>query len=97
MAVGKKKTNCLLKKTNKNKRMTKNLLELLKTNWKEYLLSAVLSFGAGFAITFLIEIDSLSLKSLTDGSLVGLLFLSVRTGIKFVLQVFVLWYQNVKK
>jgi hypothetical protein len=56
--------------------------------FKEYFISAALTFFTGFAIVVVGQIDSLSLASIADGSLVGLFFAATRTGIKGVLELF---------
>lgn len=61
---------------------------------KEYVLSAVITFAAGFALAVVPQIDTLTLDSLQDGTLIGLIFAGIRTGMKGLLQSFLLWYQN---
>jgi len=66
--------------------------QLLKDHWKRYVISSVLSFLSGFAIAVIPDIGNLGIESLRDGSLVGLLFLGVRAGVKGLLEVFLGWY-----
>jgi hypothetical protein len=62
-------------------------METLKQNWKRYLISSGVSFATGFLIVFVAQIDSLTLESLRDGSLIGLLFVAVRAGLKSALEI----------
>ncbi len=61
---------------------------------KEYILSMVITFTAGFAIAILPNLDTLTMEGLRDGTLVGLVFTGIRTGFKFVLEAFVSWYSK---
>lgn len=53
---------------------------------KEYLLSTAITFFTGFLIVVAPALDTLTLDSLQDGTLVGILFAGVRLGIKMVVQ-----------
>lgn len=61
---------------------------MTKQATKRYLISALISFVTGFAIVIVSQIESISLESLRDGSIMGIIFLAVRTGIKGVLELF---------
>lgn len=61
---------------------------------KRWFLSTLVTFFAGFAITLLANIDSLTLESLKDGSVVGLFFVAVRSGVKMALELFLNWYSK---
>ena len=61
---------------------------------KAYIISGIISFISGFALIVLADIDSLSLGSLKDGGLAGLFFVAVRTGIKYLLQDFLVSVGN---
>lgn len=61
-------------------------IEAVKKNWKRYLFSSVISFLAGFLMFILANIDTITLESFKDGSVLGLLFVGVRVGIKAVLE-----------
>ena len=61
--------------------------KLLSDHWKRYLWSSLMTFLAGFLMAVVPELESLELESLRDGSLVGLVFVGVRTGLKLVLEV----------
>lgn len=56
--------------------------------------STIITFAAGFAIAVVPHIDALTMDSLWDGSLVGLVFAGARTGIKVVIEGFILWYSK---
>lgn len=53
---------------------------------KEYLLSTALTFLTGFLLVVAPELDTLSLQSLQDGTLVGILLSGVRLGLKMAVQ-----------
>ena len=57
-----------------------------KQNIKRWILSSIVSFLAGFALVMYNDIDSITLKSVADGSIIGLLFLAVRAGFKGILE-----------
>lgn len=50
--------------------------------FKRYLVSALVTFAAGFALVVTPELQTLSLESLEDGALFGLVIAGVRAGIK---------------
>lgn len=60
--------------------------------YMEYVKSAVITFVAGMAIVILPELNSLTLESFRDGTVVGLLFAAARTGFKGLLEMFLAWY-----
>lgn len=68
----------------------------MKQSTKEHLISAGTTFLTSFAIVIMTEIDSLSLMSLRDGTIVGLIFAGARAGIKAVIQAY-LSYRASKK
>lgn len=53
---------------------------------KQYLLSAALTFGVGFSITLLMDIDKITLATIADGTYVGFLFAAARAGVKALLE-----------
>lgn len=62
---------------------------IMNATLKHYLISIVTSFVAGFAAVMLAEIDHITLASLSDGTLVGIAFTAIRTGIKGMLEILV--------
>lgn len=66
----------------------------VKEHYKRYLVSIGLTFLAGFAVAVIPDIDSLTLQSFKNGGLAGLLFAGIRTGVKFVLEAFLGWYNQ---
>lgn len=66
----------------------------MKVETKELIKSAIITFVAGFALVVMPEIDTLSLDSLQDGTVVGLLFAGIRTGLKMLLEMYLTWYNN---
>ncbi len=65
------------------------------TVWR-YVKSTAVTFVAGFAIVVAPQLESLSLDSVTDGALVGLVFAGARLGIKMVLELYLTWYNSGK-
>lgn len=53
---------------------------------KRYLVSGLVSFITGFAMILVAQIDNITMESFKDGSIVGILFLAVRTGVKGILE-----------
>lgn len=68
----------------------------LNMNWKEHLKSFFITFFVGFAMVFVADIDKLSLETLGDGALVGLVFGACRAGVKAVLELFIALYSSRK-
>lgn len=64
----------------------------MSENTKEYIKSAVITFIAGFFMVLATEIDSMTVDSFKDGTIVGLVFAAGRTGIKGVIELFLRWY-----
>ena len=63
----------------------------MKPTTKRYLVSTLLTFATGFAISLLANIEQLNLEAFISGAYIGILFSAVRTGIKVVLEAFVAW------
>lgn len=61
-----------------------------KETIKRHIVSALLTFTAAFSIFMLAEIDTITIESFTDGSIMALLFVGVRAGIKAILEYFVM-------
>lgn len=53
---------------------------------KEYLLSTAITFLSGFLIVVAPALDTLTVDSLQDGTLVGILLAGVRLGLKMAVQ-----------
>lgn len=64
----------------------------MNPNTKRWLISTGLTFLTGFAIAVLPQIDTISLDSLKDGAIVGVVFAGVRAGFKAVLEWFLVAY-----
>jgi hypothetical protein len=62
------------------------ILDSLRLNWKRYLASSLLTFTAGFLVVFVANIDSLTIDSLSNGTIVGLLFMGLRAGMKVAME-----------
>lgn len=56
---------------------------------KRYLYSSIVTFVTGVAVVLLAQIDSITVESFKDGSILGVLFIAVRTGFKLVLEALV--------
>ena len=68
--------------------------ETIKKNWKRYLFSSLITFLTGFLMVFVSEIDALSLDSFKDGSLLGLFFVGIRTGVKMAMEYILLIFSE---
>lgn len=55
---------------------------LLKNNWKRYLISSLITFVSGFAIAVIPLLDELSMTDVQNGALVGIAFIGIRAGLK---------------
>jgi hypothetical protein len=60
----------------------------MSTTTKKWLISSLVTFLTGFGIVFVSQIDTITLESFKDGTLVALLFVGVRAGIKVVIEYF---------
>ena len=63
-----------------------NLKLTMSENTKRYLISSLTTFLTGFALVLLSQWDSITLASFTDGSLMGLVFVAVRAGVKALIE-----------
>ena len=68
--------------------------KVIPMNYKRHIISALVTFTAGFAIVIVPELDTLTVDNLTDGALLGLLFSGVRAGFKLLLESFLTWYNR---
>lgn len=57
---------------------------------KRYLFSVGLTFLSGFLLVIVPALDSITMESFKDGTVVGLLFAATRTGLKAALE----WFQG---
>ena len=53
---------------------------------KRYIISSLITFLTGFAIVLLSDWDNITLNSIQDGSIVALIFVALRTGLKGVIE-----------
>lgn len=58
----------------------------MSTKTKKYLISSLVTFLTGFGLTFLAQIDSITLSSFKDGTLVALIFVACRAAIKALIE-----------
>ena len=63
---------------------------------KRYLISAAITFAAGFAFVFVAGVDGISVEGVKNGTLLGLILAATRAGIKAALEGFLVWYGNRK-
>ena len=56
---------------------------------KRYIISSLVTFLSAFALYFVTVIDTVTLEGLTDGALVSLIFVGARTGLKALLEMFI--------
>lgn len=61
---------------------------------KRYLISSLVTFAAAFAMYFVTVIDTIDINSLTDGTIIALVFTGIRAGIKAILEGFIVWYNT---
>jgi predicted Holliday junction resolvase-like endonuclease len=57
---------------------------------KRYIISSLVTFLSAFALYFVTVIDTVTLEGLTDGALVSLIFVGARTGLKALLEMFII-------
>ena len=62
-----------------------------KDTIKRYIISSALTFLTGFALVLVGQADGITLESFRDGTLVGVLFVAVRAGLKMLLEAFLVW------
>lgn len=55
---------------------------------KKWLVSSLVTFVTGFSVVLLSEIDTITLDSFKDGAFLGVIFASLRAGVKAVLEYF---------
>jgi hypothetical protein len=61
---------------------------------KRYIISSLITFLAGFCSIILVNIDNITLDSFKDGTLVGVIFLAVRAGVKGLIEWFLATFIN---
>ncbi len=66
----------------------------MKKTTKRYIISAIITFLGGFLSVIVLKIDDLTLNSFKDGTLLGLIFVAVRTGIKAIAEWFLATFIN---
>jgi len=66
---------------------------MTKETLQRYLISSAVTFFAGFAVAVLPLLDNLTLESIKNGALFGLVFVGVRAGLKALLEAFLSWYK----
>lgn len=54
----------------------------------EHIKSALITFFVSFAIVMVAQIDTFTTESFIDGTVVGVLFVAVRAGVKALLELF---------
>lgn len=67
---------------------------MTKQTFKRYLISSLVSFLAGFCSILLVNIDNVTIDSFKDGTLVGIIFLAVRMGLKGLIEWFLATFIN---
>ena len=60
--------------------------KITKVTTNRYVISSIVTFLAGLAVFLLSEWDSITLQSFQDGSVLGVLFVAVRAGVKALLE-----------
>lgn len=59
---------------------------MTKQTFKRYAISSAITFLTTFGIVMLADIDSITLESIKTGTVVGLVFIAIRAGLKAVLE-----------
>ena len=57
---------------------------------KRYFISSVITFLSGFLLVLYMQIDNITMESLTDGTVIGIMFTAARVGLKGVIEVFLI-------
>jgi len=57
---------------------------------KRWIISSIVTFLGGFSAVLILNIDTITLSTLTDGSLAGIIFVAFRGGFKALLELFIL-------
>ena len=57
---------------------------------KRYIISSLVTFLSAFALYFVTVIDTVTLVGLADGTLVSLVFVGIRAGVKALLEMFII-------
>lgn len=74
-----------LDKVSQKEEINNNLIKM-NTNLKRYLISSAVTFLSGFALVLLSQWDSITLASFGDGSIMGVLFVALRAGVKALIE-----------
>lgn len=67
------------------------LNEATKAKIIRYTISSLITFSTGVVMTLIGQWDQISLESIRDGSILGVLFLAARAGVKMVFEAFLTW------
>ena len=67
-----------------------NSLKNMSETTKRYLISSLVTFLGGFLTVILAQIDAITIDSFYNGALIGILFAAVRTGVKSLIEYFLL-------
>lgn len=62
----------------------------MNKNIKRWIISSVVTFLGGFAAVLVVDIGNITLDTLSDGGLAGIIFVAVRGGVKALLELFIL-------
>ena len=68
--------------------------EVTKNTIMRWVISSVMTFLAGAFAVLLPEWNEITWDSIQDGSVMGLIFLAFRSGVKAVIELFVMWYSK---
>jgi len=55
---------------------------------KRYIVSSLITFFTAFATVLLASIDSITIESIKDGAIIGIVFTALRAGTKALLEYF---------
>lgn len=58
----------------------------MKQNTKRWIISTIVTFLGGFLPVILMELDSITLETIQNGAIWGIIFIASRQGIKAILE-----------
>lgn len=67
------------------------LSEETKDKVVRYAISSGMTFATGMIMILIDQWDNITLETIRDGSVLGVLFLAVRGGVKAVFELFIMW------
>ena len=69
---------------------------MTKQTFKRWAICTAVTFLGGFLVVFHAQIDTITMDSFKDGSLVGLVFVATRQGLKLAMELLITLFNNRK-